>query len=126
MPQCAVRLFRERDGRIPFHDWLLSLTRPSKRQNLSAVAKIRTVLSALGTEGHELRRPISAPLRDGIHELRVRDKRVHYRVLYFFDGPGVAVIALGCTKEDEVGDVEIDRATQYRNTYLRDRFGHTA
>ena len=37
MPQCAVRLYRERDGRIPFHDWLLSLTRPSTRQNLNEV-----------------------------------------------------------------------------------------
>ena len=126
MPQCAVRLYRERDGRIPFHDWLLSLTRPSKRQNLSAVAKIRTVLSALGREGHTLRRPISAQLRHGIHELRVRDRRVHYRVLYFFDGPAVAVIALGCTKENEVGDAEIDRAAQYRDSYLSDRFAHIA
>ena len=126
MPQCAVRLYRERDGRIPFHDWLLSLTRPSKRQNLSAVAKIRTVLSALGRDGHTLRRPISAPLRDGIHELRVRDRRVHYRVLYFFDGPAVAVIALGCTKEVEVSDAEIDRAAQYRNAFLSDRSAHLA
>ena len=37
MPQCAVRLYRERDGRVPFHDWLLSLIRPSKRQNLNEV-----------------------------------------------------------------------------------------
>ena len=126
MPQCAVRLYRERDGRIPFHDWLLSLARPSKGQNLSAVAEIRTVLSALGREGHTLRRPISAPLRDGIHELRVRDRRVHCRVLYFFDGPGLAVVALGCTKEDEVDDAEIDRAAHYRNSYLGDRSTHLA
>jgi hypothetical protein len=51
---------------------------------------------------------------------------VHYRVLYFFDGPGVAVIALGCTKEDEVSDAEIDRAAQYRNAFLSDRFAHIA
>lgn len=57
---------------------------------------------------------------------RIRDRRVHYRVLYFFDGPAVAVIALGCTKEDEVGDAEIDRAAQYRNAFLSDRLVHLA
>ena len=87
MPQCAVRLYRERDGRIPFQEWLLSI---------------------------------------GQANARSRDRRVHYRVLYFFDGPAVAVIALGCTKGDEVGDAEIDRAAHYRNAFLSDRLVHLA
>ena len=62
---------------------------------------------------HALRRPSSAPLRDEIHELRVKVKRVNYRVLYFFDGSGAAALALGCTKEGTVEATDIDRAVRY-------------
>ncbi|MBL0170547.1 MAG: type II toxin-antitoxin system RelE/ParE family toxin [Gemmatimonadaceae bacterium] len=54
-----------------------------------------------------------------MHELRVLVKHVHYRVLYFFDGPGFAVLALGCTKEGAVDAADIDRALRYRSMYLR-------
>lgn len=118
MPSCTVRVFKESEQQVPFREWLLTLTRPSKRQNLLAAAKIRAMVQALSDQGHALRRPASAPLRDEIHELRVRLKRVHYRVLYFFDGPGVAILALGCTKEGAVTESDIDRAVRYRAMYL--------
>ena len=40
------------------------------------------------------------------------------RVLYFFDGHGAAVLALGCTKEGAVEAADIDRALRYRAMYL--------
>ena len=118
MPPCTVYVFKVSDQLIPLRDWLLTLTRPNKRQNLIAAARIRAVVQALAENGHALRRPASAPLRDDIHELRVKLNRVHYRVLYFFDGRGAAVLALGCTKEGAVEATDIDRALRYRAMYL--------
>lgn len=118
MPPCTVRVFKMSEEEVPFREWLLTLTLPSKSQNLLAAARIRAIVQALSVHGHALRRPASAPLRDEIHELRVRLKRVHYRVLYFFDGPGIAILALGCTKEGAVAQADIDRAVRYRSMYL--------
>lgn len=119
MPPCTVRVFKVSDQLIPLREWLLTLTRPNKRQNLIAAARIRAVVQALAEHGHALRRPASAPLRDDIHELRAKVKRVHYRVLYFFDGSGAAVLALGCTKQGEVNATDIDRAVRFRAMYLK-------
>lgn len=118
MPPCTVRVLKVSEQQVPFREWLLTLTLPSKSQNLLAAAKIRAVVQALSEHGHALRRPASAPLRDEIHELRVRLKRVHYRVVYFFDGPGMAILAHGCTKEGAVAEADIDRAVRYRLMYL--------
>lgn len=52
-------------------------------------------------------------------------KRVNYRVLYFFAGEGVAVLAMGCTKEGEVDDADIDRAVECKRLYLQDPKKHT-
>ncbi len=74
--------------------------------------------------GHELRRPEADLLRDGIHELRVRQGRVNFRMLYFFHG-GNAVISHGLTKEDAVPDVEIDRALRRKAQFENDPKKHT-
>ena len=44
------------------------------------------VIRWLALFGHELRRPKADFLRDGIYELRAREGRANYRVLYFFHG----------------------------------------
>jgi putative component of toxin-antitoxin plasmid stabilization module len=75
--------------------------------------------------GHELRRPEAEFLRDGIHELRARRGRVNYRVLYFFYGQDVVVLACGLTKESRVPDAEIDRALRRRAAFEKDRNRHT-
>jgi hypothetical protein len=80
----------------------------------------------VATAGHTLRRPTSAPLRDDIHELRFKVRKVNYRVLYFFAGAGVAVIAHGCTKEGEVDDRDIDRAVARRKQFEANPALHTA
>jgi phage-related protein len=56
-------------------------------------------------------------LRDGIHELRVRKGRVNYRVLYFFHGRELAVLAHAITKEREVPDADIDRTVRRRKAF---------
>ena len=126
MPQCQIKRFREAAGGVPFDEWVRTLTVPGKTQNLEAVHDLAGALNRLADEGHVLRRPTSAPLRDGIHELRFKVKKVNYRVLYFFAGAGVAVIAHGCTKEGEVDDADIDRAVSRRKQFEANPKRHTA
>jgi phage-related protein len=67
----------------------------------------------LASTGYELRRPAADYLRDGIYELRAKHVRVQYRVLYFFSGQNIAILAHAITKdEDQVPDLEIERAIQ--------------
>ncbi len=124
MPKCVVLRFRDGAGRVPFDDWLASVARRGVDQR--ALERIRAAVSELRRSGHELRRPLSAPLRDGIHELRLSCGRVQYRILYFFAGPGLAVLSHGCTKEQCVPDTEIERAVRRRADYLTAPAQHTA
>ncbi len=126
MPVCAVLRIREADGRVPFDLWVARLTSAGKPHDLVAVPKIMAALQRLADVGHELRRPTSAPLRDGIFELRVSVGRVNYRVLYFFAGPTIAVLSHGCTKERVVDSIEVDRAVSRRKAYLASPPLHTA
>jgi len=67
--------------------------------------------------GHELRRPYSDLLRDGIHELRARRGRVNYRMLYFFHGNDIAVVTHGLAKETAVPPADIERAIERKQRY---------
>src|SRR6267154_2665150 len=106
MPKTLVIFFRERDGKTPVVAWLADLM----KTNAKAWANCRAKIEMLAQFGHELRRPAADFLRDGIHELRAKQGHVQYRILYFFHGRNVAILAHGLTKEDEVPDVDIDRA----------------
>ena len=71
------------------------------------------------------RRPVADYLRDGIYELRARRGRVNYRLLYFFHGRGVAILAHGLSKEDEVPDAEIERAIERKKAFAKAPARHT-
>ena len=75
--------------------------------------------------GHELRRPEADYLRDGVYELRARLGRVNYRILYFFHGANVAVLAHAITKEADVPAVDINRAIERRRRYEQNPERHT-
>jgi ribosome-binding protein aMBF1 (putative translation factor) len=62
------------------------------------VARIRRLAEA----GRELRRPEADYLRGGIYELRARRGHVNYRILYFFHGQNVAILAHALTKEGAI------------------------
>ena len=64
-------------------------------------------------------------LRDGIYELRAKRGRVNYRLLYFFHGRNVAIVAHALTKEAEVPRADIDRALARRRAFVADPEGHT-
>jgi len=106
MPQTEVYFYLEDDGSVPVLEWLDELRREDPR----AWAKCRARINRLRTFGHELRRPVADLLRDRIYELRAKHGRVNYRILYFFHGQHVAVLAHGLTKEKAVPDADIERA----------------
>jgi hypothetical protein len=122
MPATAVYFFCEPGGPSPVLEWLKELERRNPRALFACMARVR-LLAALG---HELRRPHADLLRDGIYELRARVGRANYRILYFFHGKDVAVLAHGLTKEQEVPTADIQRAIDRRKRYEKDPQKHRA
>jgi phage-related protein len=121
MPRTQVIFFKEDDGTVPVRDWLLELRRRQRR----AFAKCVVRIQRLAELGHELRRPETDLLRDGIYELRARDGRVNYRMLYFFHGQNVAILAHGLVKEDKVPKSDIDRAVRRKQAFESAPAAHT-
>ena len=118
MPETTVVLYAEDDGSAPLLTWLDR--QPSKVQD-----KCLVKIERLAELGHELRRPDAAFLRDGIHELRVRHGRVHYRMLYFFHGRTAAVVSHGIAKEKKVPAKEIELAVKRRRLFEADPKAHS-
>jgi phage-related protein len=104
------------DGTAPVLDWLRQLRQKDRRGYAKCVVRIQR----LAEEGHALRRPEADYLRDGIHELRVRQGRVNYRILYFFHGQNAVILAHGLTKESEVPESEIERARRRKAAFDED------
>lgn len=121
MPETEVHFYQEDDGDVPVRDWLAEL----QQRNRPAFAKCVQAIERLAQFGHELRRPHADMLRDGVYELRVRHKRVNYRILYFFHGRNVAVLAHGLVKEKQVPDVDIERAIARKQKLESDPDKHT-
>ena len=77
MPKTPVVFYQDDPNPGPVLDWLDSLAP-------TALDKCRVRIERLRDLGHELRRPESDFLRDGIYELRVKLGTVNYRILYFY------------------------------------------
>ena len=75
--------------------------------------------------GHELRRPEADYLRDDIYELRIRSGSVNYRLLYFFHGRTVSVVAHGLTKEAVVPAASINQAIARKAAFTANPSAHT-
>lgn len=113
MPSANVHFYMSGDGTAPVLDWLRQLRQKDRRGYAKCVVRIQH----LAEEGHALRRPEADYLRDGIHELRIRQGHVNYRILYFFHGQNAAILAHGLIKESEVPDAEIERARRRKATF---------
>ena len=121
MPSIHVVFYQEQEGDAPVVDWLKEL----RHTNAKAFLKCRAAISRLALLGHELRRPEADLLRDGIYELRVRLGSVNYRLLYFFHGQTVSVIAHGLTKEAAVPPTDIRRAIVRKAAFITNPTAHT-
>ena len=120
MPPTQVFFFQdERD--IPVRSWLRELRRTDKQAYAKCVAYIRL----LAQLGHDLRRPLADYLENDIYELRIRRGRVNYRILYFFHGKNIAILAHGLAKEGVIPKVNLTRAVKRKEAFLEDPEKHT-
>lgn len=121
MPETLIYFYEESEGVVPVLDWLTEL----KKRNKKAFAKCAAAIERLADFGFELRRPHADILRDGIYELRVRHERTNYRILYFFHGQNIGILAQGLVKESLVPDIDIERAIERRRKLEQDPEHHT-
>jgi phage-related protein len=121
MPETRVVFFQEADGQAPVVDWLQELLENNERAWTNCRARIELLVQF----GHELRRPAADYLRDGIYELRAKQGHVQYRLLYFFHGRQVAILAHALAKEDEVPKVDIERAIKRKKLFEANPKAHT-
>ena len=117
MPRVDVLYFQESSQAVPLIQWLTHLP-PRARQ------KCLARLQRLEEWGHELRRPESDYLRDGIYELRASYQGVHYRMLYFFHGRRAVVVSHGLVKERAVPVREIEVALKCKQLFESDPHTH--
>ena len=96
-----------------------------RQEKPKSYAKCVARIQRLAAEGHELRRLEADFLCDGIYELRARSGNVNYRLLYFFHGQNVAVLAHGLTKEAEVPAADIERTLERKKRFENDPDKHT-
>jgi len=121
MPETAVCLYCEADGTSPVLEWLDALASRDHRAYLKCVE----VIERPGVFGHELRRPTADLVSDGIHELRARVGRVNDRILSFFHGRDVALLAHAITKEKTIPNRDLATAIARKHAFSSDPDSHT-
>ena len=121
MPSIDVVFYQAQPGDCPVLDWLKEIN----ATNPKAYDKCRAAIARLALLGHELRRPEADYLRDDIYELRIRSGSVNYRLLYFFHGRTVSVVAHGLTKEAAVPAAAINHAIARKAAVTANPSAHT-
>ena len=113
MPGVKIIFYDKADGTKPAKEFIDSLDEGLQAKMLRAIDRLMDY-------GPLLRRPYSAPLGDGIFELRAQFGSDISRVLYFFIVNGCAVLTHGFIKKTQkTPPEEIERARRYRAEYLR-------
>lgn len=122
MLRCKVIFYQDTNKTSPVFEWLENLRLKDLRAWTNCFAKIKL----LAEDGHELRRPASDYLRDGIRELRIKQKTVQYRILYFFFGKNIAVLTHSIIKKSSaVPNVDIEKALARKLAFEKNPFMHT-
>lgn len=108
-----VDFYRTESGKCPTEEYLDSLNKKLR------VKTLRSIL-ILEEFGNELRHPISAPLGDGIFELRTIVGNDITRVLYFFMIGEKIILTHGFTKKTQkTPSRELEKAKKCREDYMR-------
>jgi hypothetical protein len=121
MPSINVVFYQAQPGDSPVLDWLKAIN----ATNPKAYDKCRAAIARLALLGHELRRPEADYLRDDIYELRIRSGAVNCRLLYFFHGRTVSIVAHGLTKEAAVPVTNINHAIARKAAFTANPAAHT-
>ncbi len=108
-----VEFYETKDGRIPVQEFLDSL---DPKMN----AKMIGLMEILEEKGFSLREPYSAPLEDGIFELRAVQGSNISRALFFFYIEGRIIITHGFIKKTQkTPRAQIELARKYRSDFLK-------
>ena len=111
--QFQVEFYDTEDGRTPTQEFLDSL---EPKMN----AKMVGLMEILEEKGYSLREPYSAPLEDGIFELRAVQGSNISRALFFFYVEGRIFITHGFIKKTQkTPRAQIELAKKYRADFLR-------
>lgn len=122
MPETHVVFYQDKNGQVSVLEWLKRLLKEDRKSYANCVARIKQ-LKALG---YELRRPAADYLQDGIYELRAKHIHVQYRILYFFHGQNVAILAHAMIKEQAaVPAIDIERAIERKRLFEENPEAHT-
>jgi len=121
VPPTEVFFYQEERGHASVVEWLTTLRRTDRRAYAKCVARLRR----LAEVGHELRRPEADYLRDGLYELRARQGHVNYRILYFFHGRNVAILAHALTKEGVIPEADLERTLRRKEAFEQNPEQHT-
>jgi hypothetical protein len=122
MPETSIIFYKGEDGEVPVLKWLKQLLKENKKAYTNCVGKI----NLLESFGYELRRPAVDYLRDNIYELRAKHIHVQYRILYFFHGQNIAILAHAIIKEQAtVADIDIERAITRKSLFEENPDIHT-
>jgi hypothetical protein len=122
VPKTRIVYYQEASGDCPVVSWLKAL----KARNFKAWVKCRARVEQLSLSGHQLRRPSADYLRDGIYELRAKHLHVQFRILYFFHGQDVAILAHAITKAgNAVEFAEIERMILRRDLFIKNPTKHS-
>lgn len=117
MPTTDIYYFQDERGRIPVREWLHALARMDKRGLVECLDR----LASLESFGHELRRPLGDHLSQGIYELRARSGTRQYRLLYFFHGRDVVILAHAILKQTSaIPPSELARVVERRKQVQAD------
>ena len=98
-----IEFYEDRKGRRPVQEFTDNLT------NRTEINQIAVHMRELKSQGFRLQRPMSAPLRDGVHELRPGPNRILYG---FNQGTAVLLHALR-KKTRETPGRDIDSAIKH-------------
>src|SRR5437660_205967 len=121
MPRTEIKFFCDAEGSAPVVEWLAGL----RVRDFEGWTRCHARIRLLAEMGHELRRPAADYLRAGIYELRAKHAHVQFRILYFFHGSNIAILAHSILKEDRVPVVEIERAIRRKAAYESNPQKHT-
>ncbi len=112
MSKFYVEFYKTDDGGKPVRDFLLS-------QDVKMKAKLLGLINLLEEYGTQLREPYSAPIDDGIFELRCKQGSNISRVLYFFYYDKRIVLTNGFIKKSQkTPTYEIEKAKLFRKRFI--------
>jgi phage-related protein len=94
--------------------------------NPRALYRCNIGLRILANLGFEIRRPYADYVRDGLYELRIRVGREQIRILYFFHGRNVVVLAHALGKEGRLPESDLHRALIRKRAHEADPETHTS